>query len=253
MNAIRFKGASKIYRRSHLGRETETVGLAGIDLDIARGEVFGLLGLNGSGKTTAIKLLMGLHLPTKGTVEALGVLVPDLEVLARVGYAPDAAYLNHSMTARENLAFFARLYGVDDVDAAVARGLALSGLAERARDRVKTFSGGMQRRLNLAVAMVGEPELALLDEPMVGVDPQSRHHILASIEKLADDDRALLYTSHSMDEVQKLCDRVAILDRGKLVDCGTADELATRAGVPGADLETTFLELTGHSLRDGGA
>ena len=227
-----------------------------LSLELRRGEVLGLLGPNGAGKTTAISCLCGLLAPSSGTLRYDGRPFAPRTVAAdraRLGVVPQELALYDNLTAAENLAFFARLYGVDDVDAAVARGLALSGLAERARDRVKTFSGGMQRRLNLAVAMVGEPELALLDEPMVGVDPQSRHHILASIEKLADDDRALLYTSHSMDEVQKLCDRVAILVRVKLVDCGTADVLATRAGVPGADLETTLWELTGHSLRDGGA
>ena len=109
MNALSFRRVGKVYRRSHLGRVTETVGLDGLDLEVRRGEVFGLLGLNGSGKTTAIKLLMGLHLPTKGEVTVLGRAVPDIEVLARIGYAPEAAYLNRSLTGRENLRLFAAL------------------------------------------------------------------------------------------------------------------------------------------------
>jgi ABC-2 type transport system ATP-binding protein len=232
----------------------DRVAVDDLSLEVQRGEVLGLLGPNGAGKTTAISCLGGLLAPSAGRLRFDGrPFEPRRNPAdrAHLGVVPQELALYGNLTAAENLTLFAKLHGVPDVAAAVTRGLALSGLAERGQDRVKTFSGGMKRRLNLAVAMLGEPLLALLDEPMVGVDPQSRHHILASIEQLRRDDRALIYTSHSMDEVQRLCDRVAILDRGRLVDCGTADQLATRAGVPGADLETTFLELTGHSLRDG--
>ena len=130
MNAIRFQKVSKIYRRSHLGRITETTGLVDLDLDIPKGEVFGLLGLNGSGKTTAIKLLMGLHLPTRGEVETLGRRAPDVEVLARIGYAPESAYLNKSLTGRESLRLFASLSHIPaaDVESRVVAMLAKVGL-----------------------------------------------------------------------------------------------------------------------------
>ncbi len=224
-----------------------------LTLEVRRGEILGLLGPNGAGKTTAISCLCGLLLPSAGELQFDGrPFDPRRRAAdrAHLGVVPQELALYENLTAHENLTFFARLHGVSDVAAAVQAGLSLAGLEQRASDRVGTFSGGMKRRLNMAVALLGDPALAMLDEPMVGVDPQSRHHIFASIEQLRRDDRAVIYTSHSMDEVERLCDRVAILDRGKLVDCGTSAELAERAGVPDQNLETTFLKLTGHSLRD---
>lgn len=225
-----------------------------LDLDVGRGEVFGLLGPNGAGKTTAISCIAGLLSPAAGTLR-----FDDRDFAPRaradhralLGVVPQELALYEGLTGRENLTLFAKLYAVADVGAAVDRGLALAGLQSRADDRVKKYSGGMKRRLNLAAAMLHEPALTLLDEPMVGVDPQSRHHIFETLEGLRHSGRAMIYTSHSMDEVERLCDRVAILDRGTLVGVGTAAELAAQAGDPGADLEATFLALTGHSLRDG--
>ena len=237
----------------------ERVAVDGVGFTLARGEVLGLLGPNGAGKTTAISCICGLLTPRSGSLRFQGrPFEPHRTAADRVhlGVVPQELALYDGLSARQNLRFFGSLHGLEAkggaLDEAVDRGLSLSGLASRADDKVKTFSGGMKRRLNLAVAMLGEPELALLDEPMVGVDPQSRHHIFESIEQLKTDGRGMLYTSHSMDEVERLCDRIAILDGGRLVATGTADELATQAGLDGADLEKTFLELTGHSLRDGG-
>jgi ABC-2 type transport system ATP-binding protein len=171
---------------------------------------------------------------------------------ARLGLVPQELALYEDLTARENLRFFARLQGVPRarVDAAVQRALELAGLADRAGDRVKTFSGGMKRRLNLAIGDLHEPELLLLDEPTVGVDPQSRNHLFECLQALRAKGRTLIYTSHYMEEVQRLCDRVAVMNEGAVVAVGTAAELAQRAGTPDANLEQVFLALTGRSLRD---
>ncbi|MHC5212579.1 MAG: ABC transporter ATP-binding protein [Planctomycetota bacterium] len=227
-----------------------------VSLSVRKGEVFGLLGPNGAGKTTAISCLCGLLAPRAGTLAFEGRPFAPRERpgdRARLGYVPQDLAVYDDMSARENLEFFARIQGAADVGRAVEQGLSLAGLDGRADERVKRFSGGMKRRLNVAVAMLHDPQLVLLDEPTVGVDPQSRHHIFETIERVASEGRSMLYTSHSMDEVERLCDRVAILDQGKLVALGTAEDLARQAGVEGADLERTFLELTGHSLRDGAA
>jgi ABC-2 type transport system ATP-binding protein len=227
-----------------------------VSFAVRTGEVFGLLGPNGAGKTTAIACLCGLLAPRSGTLSFAGRPFAPRERAAdraRLGYVPQDLAVYDDMSARENLDFFARIQGAADPARSVEAGLELSGLAARADERVKRFSGGMKRRLNVAVAMLHDPQLLLLDEPTVGVDPQSRHHIFETIERVASEGRSMLYTSHSMDEVERLCDRIAILDHGRLVALGTSEELAERAGVPGADLERTFLELTGHSLRDGGA
>ena len=231
----------------------ERPALQDVSFALRRGEVFGLLGPNGAGKTTAIACLCGLLRPRAGELRLDGRPFRPREEAAdraRFGYVPQDLAVYDDLSARENLELFARLLGCPDVARAVQSGLELSGLAPRADERVETFSGGMKRRLNIAASLLHEPELVLLDEPTVGVDPQSRHHIFESIESLATGGRSMLYTSHAMDEVERLCDRVAILDHGKLLACGTPAELAERAGVPGADLERTFLQLTGHSLRD---
>ncbi len=234
-------------------RYGERVAVDGVSLSVGRGEVFGLLGPNGAGKTTLISCLAGLLTPAGGRMRFAGAAFEprrEPSQRARLGLVPQELAIYEDLTARENLTLFARLQGAGDVPGAVAQGLARAGLDGRADERVTAYSGGMKRRLNLAVALLHRPELTLLDEPTVGVDPQSRHHLFSTIEGLRRAGHALVYTSHSMDEVQRLCDRVAILDHGRLAACGTPAELADRAGVPGADLERTFLELTGHGLRD---
>ncbi len=234
-------------------RYGERVAVDRVSLQVGRGEVLGLLGPNGAGKTTVISCIAGLLTPASGTLTFAGQpFTPRRRPAdrAHLGLVPQDLALYDGLTARENLLLFARLQGAADPAAAVAQGLQLSALDGRADDRVSTFSGGMKRRLNLAIALLHAPELTLLDEPTVGVDPQSRHHLFATLQGLRAAGHSMLYTSHSMDEVQRLCDRVAIMDRGRLVACGTAAELAEKAGTPGADLERTFLELTGRSLRD---
>ena len=226
MNAIRFQRVGKIYRRSHLGKVTETVGLDGLDLEIRRGEVFGLLGLNGSGKTTAIKLLMGLHLPTTGDVEVLGKRVPDVEVLARIGYAPEAAYLNKSLTGRENLRLFAALSRVpaDVREAKVEEMMKNIGLGHALDRRLSEYSKGMLQRASLSQALIHDPELVILDEPVTGLDPLAIKEVRALILWLKSKGKTVLFSSHDISEVEKVCDRIGILSGGKLAKVMTQDE-----------------------------
>lgn len=226
MNAIRFQRVGKIYRRSHLGRVAETVGLAGLELEIVRGEVFGLLGLNGSGKTTTIKLLMGLLLPTTGDVEVLGRRMPDVEVLARIGYAPEAAYLNKSLTGRETLRFYAALSRVparlraEKADDMLSR----VGLGPAADKRLSEYSKGMLQRASLAQTLIHDPELVIMDEPITGLDPLAIKEVRALILWLKSKGKTVLFSSHDISEVEKVCDRIGILNGGKLARVMTQDE-----------------------------
>lgn len=226
MNALRFQRVGKIYRRSHLGKVTETVGLAGLDLEIRAGEVFGLLGLNGSGKTTAIKLLMGLHLPTTGDVEVLGRPVPDVEVLARIGYAPEAAYLNRSLTGRENLRLFAALSRVPPAEreARVESMMGKIGLGHALDRRLSEYSKGMLQRASLAQALIHDPELVILDEPVTGLDPLAIKEVRALILWLKSRGKTVLFSSHDISEVEKVCDRIGILSGGRLAKVMTQGE-----------------------------
>ena len=266
-----------------------TTAVDGISLDIAAGEVFGLLGPNGAGKSTTIAITTGLLVPDSGTVDLLGLGSPsDPAVRMHLGLAPQEITLYGELTARENLMFFARLYRVSAPHARVDRLLELVELDGRAHDRVATFSGGMKRRLNLAAALVHDPKLVLLDEPTAGVDPQSRNRILDLVRALAAEGKTIVYTTHYMEEAAKLCDRVGIVDHGRMLDVGTVSELIARhgghstvtvsrgeahdrvvtadpvsevarqfgaGGVTGVrveqpDLEAVFLALTGRSLRE---
>ena len=224
-------------------------------LDCRPGEILGLLGPNGAGKTTLLSCVAGLLAGFTGAMTFAGAPfrpAHDPAARARMGLVPQDLAVYEELTARENLRFFGAMQGVAKhaLDSAVARGLALAGLDDRAYDRVAQFSGGMKRRLNLAIGVLHEPELLLLDEPTVGVDPQSRNHLFESLQALRQSGRTLIYTSHYMEEVQRLCDRIAVMNDGHIVAVGTAAELAVHAGIPGQDLEQVFLKMTGRSLRD---
>ena len=238
MSAIRFLNVSKIYRRSHLGRVSETTGLSDLNLEIAQGEVFGLLGLNGSGKTTAIKLMMGLHLPTTGEVETLGRRAPDVEVLARIGYAPEASYLNRTLTGRENLRLFATLSRIPAAqrEKRVADMLDRVGLAPAADKRLSDYSKGMLQRASLAQALVHDPELIVLDEPVTGLDPLAIKEVRSLILWLKSKGKTVLFSSHDISEVERVCDRIGILSGGRLAKVMTQDEWR---GKPDA-IETAF-------------
>jgi ABC-2 type transport system ATP-binding protein len=201
----------------------------GISMDIRAGETFGLLGPNGAGKTTTLSMLSTLLTPTRGDVLVFGAsAVSDpAEVRRRVGLAPQQISLYPMLTGQENLEFFATLHGL--LPAArqqrVDLLLDLVGLAPRRDDLVHTYSGGMQRRLNLACSMVHEPRLLLLDEPTAGVDPQSRENLFEVIQRIAAEGTTVVYTTHYIEEAERLCDRIAILDEGRIAAMGTLQEL----------------------------
>lgn len=207
--------------------------VSGVSFDIARGETFGLLGPNGAGKTTTISLLVGLLAPESGSVEIAGESDPTRPLARRqLGVAPQNLALYEELSAFENLAFFGRMYGLSgsQLHDRIAWSLEFAELTDRRRDRVQTFSGGMKRRLNLACALVHDPQVILLDEPTVGVDPQSRNHMFESIERLRAEGRTILYTTHYMEEARRLCDRVAIMDHGRILALDTVSNLIARYG-----------------------
>jgi ABC-2 type transport system ATP-binding protein len=206
-----------------------TVALNGVSFPVAAGEMFGLLGPNGAGKTTLLSILSCLLGSDTGEARVLGrkVTPRDRELRRDIGIVPQELALYGELTARENLTFFGRLYGVTGTELRrrVAAVLDAVGLADRADARVDTFSGGMKRRLNLGAALVHRPRLLLLDEPTVGIDPQSRNHIFEEVRRLNADGVTVVYTSHYMEEVQALCPRVGIMDHGRLIACDTVPAL----------------------------
>ncbi len=197
--------------------------LNGVSFTVREGELFGLLGPNGAGKTTLLSILSCLLEPTSGEVRLNGrsILHRDPSVLRQLGVVPQELALYGDLTARENLHFFGELYGLRGpaLRERVRAVLAAVALEDKADERVDAFSGGMKRRLNLAVALIHEPRLLMLDEPTVGVDPQSRNHIFEEVRRLNAAGVTVVYTSHYMEEVQALCPRVGIMDHGKLVAC----------------------------------
>jgi ABC-2 type transport system ATP-binding protein len=227
----------------------------GVSFTIYKGEIFGLLGPNGAGKTTTIRMLSTVLEPDSGDVTIGGYSVRRNANAVRslIGVCPQELALYEELSALDNLVFFGRMVGLDGKEAraqAAAR-LELLGLAQRAKGRVDKFSGGMKRRVNLAVSLMGHPELLFMDEPTVGIDPQSRNNIYDTIEGLRDKGMTILYTTHYMEEADRLCDRVAIMDGGRIIAIDTPRELRSQIGPPDqVTLEDVFLRLTGRSLRD---
>jgi len=211
-----------------------TPAVEGMTLEIRRGEIFGLLGPNGAGKTTTIGMLSGILAPTKGEIRVAGHDARHAGVAMKraLGVVPQELAIYLRLTGRENLEFFGEIYGLKGAALAerVLQMLALVGLTDRADSRADTYSGGMKRRLNLAAGLMHAPQLLLLDEPTVGVDPQSRNHIFEGVRQLNRQGLTVLYTSHYMEEVEALCDRVGIMDRGKLIACDTVPNLIARLG-----------------------
>lgn len=215
-------------------RYGERVAVDGVSFRIRRGETYGLLGPNGAGKTTTILMICGLLQPDGGTVSVNGIPMHPGAVAAKavIGYVPQELAIYPDLTARENLRFFGRLYGLSGkaLTTRVNEILAVIGLADRADDRADAFSGGMKRRLNIGIGLLNAPRLLVLDEPTVGVDPQSRNAILATVEDLGGQGMAVLYTTHYMEEAERLCDRVGIIDEGRLKAEGTRRELVALVG-----------------------
>ena len=213
-------------------RYGETVALDGLDLAVARGEVFGLLGPNGAGKSTTMSILTGLVAPDAGEVAVAGGSPSEPAVRGKIGLAPQSLALYPLLTGRENVEFFGRMYGLEGRALAQRTDAVLEfvQLADRQRDRVGGYSGGMQRRLNLAAALVHDPELVLLDEATAGVDPQSRNAIYELVKALREQGKTVVYTTHYMEEAARLCDRIAVVDHGRVLALGTLDALVAAHG-----------------------
>jgi ABC-2 type transport system ATP-binding protein len=215
-------------------RFQERVAVDGVSFDIARGETYGLLGPNGAGKTTTISMVAGILRADAGTVSVDGdrITTGASPAKRRIGLVPQDIALYPDLTAIENLRFFGRLQSLDgtQLDERIATVLDVVGLTDRAHDRIEDYSGGMKRRANIAVGLLHQPQLLILDEPTVGVDPQSRNQILESIEALGSAGLSVLYTTHYMEEAERLCDRVGIIDGGRIVAEGTRRELVARIG-----------------------
>jgi ABC-2 type transport system ATP-binding protein len=262
----------------------------GLSLTVPKGELFGLLGPNGAGKTTTVRGICGLLKANTGNVYIEGKPPTGLSVRRKIGLAPQDLSLYKDLSAEENLIFLGKLYGLSGSYLRERTNWCLdfAGLQPRRRHRVKTYSGGMQRRLNLAAALIHDPPILILDEPTVGVDTQSRNSILESILELRQQGHTILYTTHYMEEAQRICDRVGIIDHGKLLALDTVAELIRSHGgkaiiivekggeeerlmtddpletlshfdwkdrperlrIEPASLESVFLNLTGRQLRD---
>ena len=212
----------------------ERLAVDSVGFEIGRGETYGLLGPNGAGKTTTISMICGILDGDAGEVVVDGRRIGPGTTAAKasIGFVPQDLAIYPDLTAHENLVFFGRLYGLGGkaLRDRVGELLEIVGLADRAKDRTDQFSGGMKRRLNIAIGLLHRPSLLVLDEPTVGVDPQSRNAILASVEALGEAGMAILYTTHYMEEAERLCDRVGIIDEGRLRAEGTRRELVSLVG-----------------------
>jgi ABC-2 type transport system ATP-binding protein len=206
----------------------------GVGFSIGPGETYGLLGPNGAGKTTTISMVCGILTRDAGTVQVDGVPLDTnaVAVKAAIGYVPQDLAIYPDLTARENLRFFGRLYGMPRgrLASRIEDVLAIVDLTDRGNERTAQYSGGMKRRLNIAIGLLHQPRLLILDEPTVGVDPQSRNAILASVEALSAEGMGILYTTHYMEEAERLCDRVGIIDQGRIIAEGTRRELVSLVG-----------------------
>ena len=231
----------------------ETAALRGLTLRVARGELFGLLGPNGAGKSTTINILCGLLAPTAGSAQVGGHALPGeaRAVKEIIGVCPQEFGVFPFLTGRENVLLFGDLAGVPKrtLRARTEDLLKRVGLDGEADRRVKGYSGGMKRRISVVTALIGDPEIAFLDEPTTGLDPQSRRAVWDFILSLKGRRKTVVLTTHYMEEAETLCDRVAIIDQGTLIALGTPEEL--RAAYGAKDLEEVFLQLTGRRIREG--
>lgn len=225
MNAIEASNVAKVFR--------EVQALAGVTITVRTGEFYGLLGPNGAGKTTFLRIVSGFLDADSGSVNVAGASPRDAIARAQRGLVPQEIALYEELSAAQNLAIFGKMYGLSGavLKARLHELLDWVGLAERAHSRVKTFSGGMKRRLNLAAGLLHDPELILLDEPTVGVDPQSRSKIFSLLQELQRRGKTIVYTTHYMEEAERLCQRIGIMDRGKLITEGTLSELLSKLHV----------------------
>jgi len=238
MFAIQTVQLTKIYEKRNLFRNTRTRGVENLELGIKPGEIFGLLGLNGSGKTTTIKLILGLLRPTSGEVFILGQPANSTAVLKKVGYLPEVPYFYRYLTAREILKFYANLSGLESPNERVDAILELVGLTERRNKQLKEFSKGMLQRVGLAQSLLHDPEVLIYDEPVSGLDPLAVREMRNLLLKLKSQGKTIFLSSHLISEVEKICDRAAILVKGKLVRTLEQNEWTVKEG----ELERIFVE-----------
>ena len=212
----------------------ERVAVQGVSFSIEEGEIFGLLGPNGAGKTTTLSILSTLFPPDEGEVIVIGhdIVREAQQVKRLIGSVPQELALYPTLSAWDNLAFFGRIYGLQgaNLKERITAVLALVGLTDRATEAVQTFSGGMKRRLNIAAGLIHRPRILFLDEPTVGVDPQSRNFIFEHVERLRAEGMTIVYTTHYMEEAERLCDRVAVMDEGRILALGTTKGLTDMLG-----------------------
>lgn len=221
MNVLELKNLTKKF--------ADFIAVDNISLNIAEGEIFGFLGSNGAGKSTTINMIAGLLRISDGEINILGKNIAKYSRFAKmnIGIVPQDIAIYEELTAKENVSFFAGLYGLrgDTLKEKVDAALQFVGLSEKQDEYPKNFSGGMKRRLNISCAIAHRPKLIIMDEPTVGIDPQSRNYILESIRKLNDMGCTIIYTSHYMEEVEEICSRIAIIDHGKIIAEGTKEQL----------------------------
>ena len=215
--------------RKLIKRYDDFLALDNVDLNINEGEIFGLLGPNGAGKTTTINVLTGITSFNSGSVKLFGMNLKDSgnEIKANIGIVPQEIAIYDDLTACENISFFGKLYGLrgKELKERVDEALEFTGLSDKKNEFPKKYSGGMKRRLNIACAIVHHPKLIIMDEPTVGIDPQSRNNILQSVKKLNSMGSTVIYTSHYMEEVDEICTNIAIMDKGRIIAHGTSEEL----------------------------
>lgn len=242
------KPAPAIECRDLVRNYGDRVAVDGVSFNVHVGETYGLLGPNGAGKTTTISMLSGILEPDSGEVRVFGRQMRHQDSAMRrdIGVVPQDIALYPDLSARENLRFFGRLYSLrgKDLESRIDECLTIVGLADRGNDLIEEYSGGMKRRANIAAGLLHRPRLLILDEPTVGVDPQSRYSIMDSVERLGGEGLSIVYTSHYMEEVERLCKRVGILDNGKLIAEGTQRELVKIVG----EQDRVDLTVTGSQL-----
>jgi len=237
----------------HLGKKYQDVtALDDLTLKVAKGELFGLLGPNGAGKTTTINILCGLVKPTTGTGNVCGydVVKESGQVKDLISVCIQETAIYPFLTGAENVELFGNLYAMDKAELKARRNMLLAkmGLAEDANRRAGKYSGGMKRRLSLILALINNPQIAFLDEPTVVMDPQSRHAVWDFLKEMKKEEKTIILTTHQMDEAEELCDRVGIIDHGKLIALGTPKELIAENQVN--NLEEVFLKMTGRNIRE---
>jgi lipooligosaccharide transport system ATP-binding protein len=249
MNAPHVNGGPAVRARGLVKHYGDILAVDGIDFDVERRECFGFLGPNGAGKTTTMKMIYGLAEVEAGELTVLGLdaRTQRRALKSRIGVVPQEENLDDDLTVIENLRQQAIYHGVK-ADGRIDELLRGALLEQRAGSRPKELSGGMKRRLLIARALVSEPELVVLDEPTTGLDPQARLAIWRQLEAMKERGVTLIVTTHYMEEAERICDRVAIVDHGKIIELGTPQELKERHEQP--NLEGVFLELTGHGLRE---